>query len=141
MLSSKPFTEGLLSPFSASPFRPVVLLSCIFSTATTVPSISSIVRQFNEGGEERRAHVSTFKMAPYRSRIPFRLGREPRGSSPRSRRALPRLRSSRALPRPPIKRLSTAAPPREETVRAFIPMPCASPRAFLHALHDETREP
>lgn len=28
-------------------------------------------------------------MAPYRSRIPFRPGREPRGSSPRSRRALP----------------------------------------------------
>lgn len=53
----------------------------------------------------------------------------------------PRLRPSRALPRPPIKRLSTAAPPREETARAFIPTPCTSPRAFPHALHDEARGP
>ena len=68
-------------------------------------------------------HVSTFKMAPYRSRIPFRPGCKLRGSSPRSRRALPRFHPSRALPRPPIKRLSTAAPLREETARAFIPTP------------------
>lgn len=94
-------------------------------------------------GEGRRAHrvYLPSRWRPYRSRIPFRPGCEPRGSSPRSRRALPRLRPSRALPRPPIKRLSTAAPPREETARAFIPTPCTSPRAFPHALHDEARGP
>ena len=134
---SKPFTKELLSPFLASLSKLTVLLLYPFNRnhyrSFDIEHRSPNRRRWRRAKDS--PHVSTFKMAPYRSRIPFRPGCKLRGSSPRSRRALPRFHPSRALPRPPIKRLSTAAPLREETARAFIPTPCVSPRAVPHALH------
>lgn len=128
--------KGLLSPFLASLSRLVVL-------AYPFNRNHRPFDMFNEGGEGRRVRRAYLpsRWRPTDSGYLFAQGASHGEALLRSQRALPRLRPSRALSPPPIKRLSTEAPPREETARAFIPMPCTSPRAFLHALHDETCGP
>lgn len=57
-----------------------------------------------------------------------------KGSSPLSPFARPSSSPHQAA-------IDCSASEREETARAFIPTPCASPRAFPHALHGEARDP
>jgi len=137
--ASRFLAEGDCSPsFGAAagslPFPPFDLTAGPPRRRASFPDLAT------KGRRARRSpraeyRVPTFKMASYRpTRVPFRPGRELRGSFlSRAHREGPSALALRAPFPSAIAWLSTAAP-LGGSARAFIPTPCASPRSFFRPL-------